>query len=134
MSDLPPDETDVETLSRNLDAPIAGLRSEIGAVGEDLTRLGHRYPVACPAITDIKHRLTAMITHLLSLESTVDGRRQAGKEAARTKQDRPEHYELPLTSSLRVPEISEQTRRLMIRTLHIAGDKSLDDTEEGARS
>ena len=129
---LPPDETDVETLSRNLDGPIAGLRAEIGSIGEDLTRLGHRYPVMCPAITDIKHRLTTMITHVRSLETTMSSRRQAGKEAAKVKQEKPEHYELPLTSSVRAPEISEETRKRMIQTLHMAGDRSLDDTEEDA--
>ena len=125
---LPPDETDVETLARNIDGPIAGIRGEVALIGEDLTRLGHRVPAACPVITDIKLRLTALMTQVRSLETTVAARRQAGKEEAKPKQEKPEHYELPLTSGRGVG-VSEQQRKQMLRTLHAAGDHTLDDEE-----
>ena len=121
------DESDAETFGRNVDGPIAGIRGEVGLIGEDLTRLGHRVPAACPVITDIKLRLTALMTYVRSLETTVAARRQAGKEEAKPKQEKPEYYELPLTSGR--AEISEQQRKQMLRTLHRAGDHTLDETE-----
>lgn len=127
------DESDAETFGRNVDAPIAGIRGEVALIGEDLTRLGHRVPAACPVITDIKLRLTALMTYVRSLETTVAARRQAGKEEAKTRQERPEDYELALAAAARavpmVPEISAQTRRKMMDTLHRAGDFTLDETD-----
>lgn len=133
INTVPPDECDAETLSRNVDGPIKGIRSEVGAIGEDLTRLGHRVPAACPVINDIKLRLTALMTYVRSLETTVAARRQAGKEEAKTRQDKPEEYELPLTSGAPAqpaPLLPGYLRRQMIRTLHAAGDHTLDDESE----
>ena len=129
-SELPPDESDVETLCRNIDKPIAGLRSEVGAIGEDLTRMGHLYPVMCPVINDIKQRLMAMTTHVKSLEALVEARRVAGKEKPKTKQDRPADYELmQFAARASAPAMTKETRQQMLRTLHAAGDHSLDDEE-----
>jgi len=145
-STLPAEESDIDLLARNLDGLIAGLRSEIGAIGEDLTRLGHRLPVACPAIIDVKNRLMAMSAHVRSLETTVAARRLVGKEEPKKLQQRAEDMELPLTSGVgggssrgvekacfwvKGPDtLKREQRTHMLESLHRAGDRTLDPEED----
>lgn len=114
------------TLSDKIKAVLQGLRAEMDGVREICVNTGHRHPAAVAAMSDVVLRQMSMEAYLKSLEAIVAAERMTQRLEPVTTQMAVQN--LPLFEGLeRSHPTREHTR--MMRTLHRAGDHTLDEGE-----
>lgn len=115
-------------LSDAFKASFAGIREECGLVREDATAIGHAVPGMSGRCTAIMQRCITILAHVNHLEAMAGEARMAGKLEPGVPQNPVGEMPLFATTSPAVASAVDDCHRQMIRTLHRAGDHTLDET------